>query len=191
MRFLKYLKKINKISYPITLLEDAKINFKYKKMLDCVKMLCHAAISFYLKKLNVKDDITINVRHLKSKIIGGNVELGKKTQNKRVYSLNLDLTMGYKCLLGMIAHELTHIKQIHQKELYLDDSQVVWKGQPIMNIENYKKKICRSRKAHDDLPFEVEAREKENSLLNSFLNSTELKNLKGKDASLTYIINYL
>ena len=90
-------------------------------------------------------------------------------------------------LLGNIAHEATHLKQIDRKELTHNEDIIVWKGKEFINVNEYN---LLSYDEYAKLPWEVEAIKNQTKLSQQYIKKT-ITELKGKTSSLDFIIDNL
>ena len=88
-------------------------------------------------------------------------------------------------------HELTHVKQVVKKELLPNKeySAILWKGKEYINAKDYGKLMKSDIASYVKLPWEMEADTNMKNLYSTFINSKYWKDLKGKDATLDYIID--
>ena len=93
-------------------------------------------------------------------------------------------------MIKSLIHELTHIKQISNKELKPSDDykNVIWKKNFILSVKDYNK-ASKNFNDYKKLPWEKEAYDNMDKLYNPFIKSKYWTDLKGKNTTLDYIID--
>jgi hypothetical protein len=88
-------------------------------------------------------------------------------------------------------HELTHVKQVVKNELLpnKDYTAILWKGKEYITAKEYGKLMKSDINSYMKLPWEIEADTNMKNLYPTFINSKYWNGLKGKDATLDYIID--
>lgn len=126
-------------------------NLGTDKMLDT--MLVVGLRAYEIKNIEIGIRYLTNETKLKSLLTGyvnseGNLYLLtiKKTNKEESFRI--------------MAHELTHIKQLYDERVSLKNDTVIWLGQKIINLPEYNKR-----------PWEIEAYQKEDSLINILKNT--------------------
>lgn len=121
-----------------------------------------------MKELGIKEDITFNFTHSKSKY-GGGVTLSPNPSK----ITKIQIANSHPDHKKIIAHELTHIKQINNNELFIKDNNIIFKDNVIMSVGEYRKKFkgrWNKKKIEDymNLPWEKESfdAEKEINIIN-------------------------
>jgi hypothetical protein len=94
-------------------------------------------------------------------------------------------------MIQSIIHELTHIKQVSKNQLLpnKDYTAIMWNGKEYINVKDYNKLMKSNHAEYNKLPWEVEAISNMKNLYSKFINSKYWIGLKGKDATLDYIID--
>lgn len=137
------------------------------------KELLERAIDYYLKLLNISHP-SIYIKLLKTK--GNFIILSPEVLKQKEWTITLGLNDSTNIVLKFLAHELTHLKQILRKELVLSsEGELIWKGE-LFDKDEYMK----NREYYDRTPWEVEARERQEELRDSFLKSSIFKEFKNK-----------
>ncbi len=105
---------------------------------------------------------------------------------KGSYDVYFDSSPGISALtLGYVAHELTHVLQYVRGDLSFKGDTFIWKGKPAIKAVDYNKL---SHAQYAKLPWELEAIKNQKTKGREFV-STRLKDLKGRDPTLDYIID--
>ena len=103
----------------------------------------------------------------------------------------IDANAGYKFLLQYLSHELTHIKQIKNKELLIDNGYFIWKGKKDISIKEYNAIIKKyDFNKYKNLKWEKEAYYNQDTITSKFKNSNEFKDLvkKTTEPNLKFIL---
>jgi len=110
-----------------------------------------------LKKYGIKENVNIHFSDSGNKL-AGHVVLSETPSKITKITINSNTKLSHKSL---IAHELTHVKQINNKQLYLKDKNIVFKGKNVMTIKDYKKTFGGKWNAEKDAKYKKLAWEKE------------------------------
>lgn len=153
-------------------------------------LIVYAVVDFLKDKWGIKADIILNKKKSKTDI--GEIQLSKDAVNKGVFNLSYDPNVSYRFLLRVLIHEMTHIKQVSKGEFGLSDNgkTIVWKDVFEISVSDYKKKQ-KNRKEYTNLPWEKEAdvNMDDHSIIDSIINSKQWNSLKGKDATLDFMLD--
>jgi len=132
--------------------------------------------------------INLNFKQVKNNEIGfvnfSNVLNG---ENKII----IDKNASYPFLLKYIAHELTHIKQIINKELQIKEGFFIWNNERNISIAEYNIIIKNyDFDTYKNLEWEKEAYDNQYKILNDYISTDSLKNLatQATDPTLKYIL---
>lgn len=146
-------------------------------------------ISYCLDQLNITDNIIINFKTTKKEELGF-INFSKITVGN--YEIIIDADVNYDYILKYIAHELTHVKQISNGKLYIDNNHFLWDNNEIISIRDYNK-IAENYdyEEYKSLPWEREAYYNQNELYNKYIKSIRLENFTKtiKEPNLLFIIN--
>lgn len=107
-----------------------KINRTPKELKVSMPIL-KEAIAFLLDELNIPSSIRVKFHFLKT-IKGGAsgfLELNEGQKNDFVIKIDQKLSNNY--LVRVIAHELTHLRQVIDGYMFAKDSTLYWKGKPL------------------------------------------------------------
>lgn len=135
----------------------------------------------------ISKDILLNYKKM-PKHIYGDVDLksvldDSKTQIK----INLDRTFGTSALLKVIAHEMTHIEQIYNMKLGLEDEWMTWNDNKIITVKEYTEN--NDFKKHIDLPWESQAYKNAEIYTDKYRQTDRLETLAKSDPTLKYIVD--
>ena len=163
--------------------------YQNKKMSKNDKLISDSVIEYMKRKLDFNPK-HISVRKKFSDATIGDVVLSDNTLKKDKFTVHFNPDSSYIMILKALIHELTHVKQIHKKELRPDKDwqNLLWKDNYELSIRDYKK-AGRDFKVYSNLPWEKEAYGNANKMLDDFLKSKEWNSLKGKDETLDFIID--
>lgn len=117
----------------------------------------------------------------------GNINLSEIKNGKN--TINIEKNHSFSYDLKMIAHELTHIKQIQKDELELSgDGWLVWKKNKEITIDDYG---LLTYEAQRHLGWEQEAYANQESIPNEYARSKQFANLKSsvKDATARFVLD--
>ena len=145
------------------------------------------AVVVYAKRTFGIPNADVTLKHRKSTAkTYGSIMLSEKPKKKHV--VYVDLTRGYRVLIGDILHEMTHIKQVIKKELTLDGDDIKWKGKTVSTKKDYTNVTYDS---HGKLPFEKEANDNKKKV-DEFLSSKEADALRSSgDKNVKMVMEYL
>lgn len=134
------------------------------------------------------DVITINFKQVKKNEIGF-VNFSKIVNGKN--EIIIDKNANYKILLQYISHELTHIKQINNKELLIKDGYFIWKQNKNLSIKEYNmisKKY--DFETYKNLDWEKEAYINQSKIVGDYVKSNSFKNLinRTEEPNLKFIL---
>ena len=122
----------------------------------------------------------------------GDIVLGENALKHHKFTLKFDNDAHYRMQIVALMHELVHVKQVVKKELGLskDKKYRTWKGRKHTSVKDYNKMLrTKDFKSYKNLPWEKEAYGNQTKLMNSLLRSKHWKGMKGKDATLDFIID--
>lgn len=96
---------------------------------------------------------------------------------------------GVPILLNRLTHELTHIKQVINKELEYDKGKevIIWKGKEVIFFKDYNSKMDYNK--YKELPWEAEAINNSETLVKPFKITNYYKELSNKDETLKMLID--
>ena len=156
------------------------------------KIMANAVVEFFKKKSNV--DGQIIVKHKPSDKYIGDIRLNDTTVNKNKFIVFFDKEQGTRMAIKALFHELTHVKQVNKKELLPNDdyTAIDWNGKEFITVKDYNKVLKKAQhdpKEYNSLPWEKEAIDSSDDLLNDFIGSPEWTAMKGKDKTLDAIID--
>ena len=135
-------------------------------------------VEYCKEKLNINKDIQINVvfrNKTESNRVANNLfgyvdllEIQEKQINNIVIN-NSDATL--QSVLSYIAHEITHIKQIINKELQISKcyKHFIWNNQKLISLNVYKNYVkTKGIEKYMQIPFENEAYNNEKELTKGY-----------------------
>lgn len=153
------------------------------------KLIINAVILFFEQEWNFNADITVKTKQSNKYI--GDISLNADSINNNKFTLNYNPNQSYTMIISSLIHELTHIKQVNKGELKAskDWKKIIWKNNYELSVKDYKSVINYGK--HKELPWENEAYKNQNdiSLREKFFKSPYWLGLKGKDATLDFIID--
>lgn len=140
-------------------------------------------------------DAKITFRKTSGNKFIGDVVLNDNSLNHNKFTVHYNSKYGYSARFKIMFHELTHVKQISNGELRPSDDwkSLLWKDDFEISVIEYKKVMKKGPEQYNLLPWEVEAirNQKDKSLLDKFLQSSYLKDLKGSDVTIDAILQAL
>ncbi len=160
----------------IKIYEDTKIN----------KIVFDKYIDFLKEKLNINKKIKLEIKKSVGKQQIGHVSLTEI--EVPIYKVVV-LDGGLNYMLGIIAHEMTHIKQIIYKELTCKDDVILWKNKEIINNRGYINLGIKNFDKYKLLPWEKEAYYNQDLLPKEFKKSKYYIELKNVNDTIEYLIN--
>lgn len=156
------------------------------------KLLIDAVINFFKNQWNFKAKVIVKKKDNDNQI--GDISLSDAAVNRHKFTLHFNPNQSTLYLIKTLIHELTHINQVVKGELRPNDTwdKILWKDDFSITLKEFRK-TTKNFKEYSNLPWEVEAykNQKDKSLLNKLLRSSYWKELKGKDATLDFIIDNL
>tara|TARA_R110000796_G_scaffold34373_3_gene88836 strand:- start:1643 stop:2188 length:546 start_codon:yes stop_codon:yes gene_type:complete len=160
-----------------------------KKMKPHESMIAKSVVDFMKNELKF-DANKIVVKKKTSNNLIGDISLSDASVNKGNFILNLNPNQGTKMQMKALIHELTHINQVVKGTLKPSEDwkSIVWDGSFTLSIRDYKKSM-KDFNEYSNLPWEKEAYSNMKTLIEKYLNSKYFKDLKGKDATLDFIID--
>jgi len=190
------MKKYKPLLYENTFSIPSYMRFAGSKFKPYEQLLFASAIDFYLEHLIGSKRHSIKLRIIpKDNLMKGtfaNVLLTAEAMNNHIFDLNINRNAGTKAMLHYLAHEITHVAQIVNKDLSTQDFKVLqWKGSDIVSNKEYSKLRQKDIDAYFAFPHEKEAEENFKHLPELYLKSKEFKNLKGIDPTLDLIVGTL
>ena len=152
-------------------------------------LIVKSVVSFMVDKYNFKAKIIVKKKDKVGVI--GDISLNTNSVDNNKFYLHFNPNQSYTRIIQSMIHELTHVKQVSKRELLpnKDYTAIMWKGKEHINAKNYNKLMKSNIGEYIKLPWEVEANKNMNNLYTPFINSKYWKELKGKDATLDYIID--
>lgn len=148
--------------------------------------IINSVIEYMKSKFQFDADISIN--KISSDILIGDITLNSDAVNHNKFTLSYDSNQGINMMISSIIHELTHIKQVSKGELNPseDYNSILWGNDYSLPVTDYNN--ITNRDEHKKLPWEAEAYNNM-KLINDFKSSSYWADLKGKDATLDFIID--
>jgi len=152
------------------------------------KLIINSVIDFMKSEFNINAKLTVK-RKSKSGLLG-DVTMSHNSVNLNKFTLHYNPSQGYTMIIQSLIHELTHVKQISNKELQpsSDYKSIIWKGSPYITVKELNKSM-KSINDYMNLPWEKEAYGNMKKLYPKFIKSKYFKNLRGKNATLDYILD--
>lgn len=177
------LKKENKIFVDNTILKGDIPKY--------ITPLIKTYIQYCRKVIGISNDVQIDFIFEKTE----KNEIGFVNFSKMINGKNeivIDANASYKSLLSYLSHELTHIKQIQNKELDVLDGYFIWKGKKDISIKQYNLIVKKyDFQKYKELKWEKEAYSNQATIIKNFKNSNELKKLlkKTTEPNLKFILD--
>ena len=152
-------------------------------------LMVKSVVSFMMDKYKFKAKIIVKKKDKAGMI--GDISLNSNSVDNNKFYLHFNPNQSYKRIIQSMIHELTHVKQVSKSELLpnKDYTSILWKGKEYIDAKEYGKLMKSDISAYRYLPWEMEADTNMTSLYSMFINSKHWKDLKGKDATLDYIID--
>ena len=152
-------------------------------------MLVKSVVSFMMDRYGFDAKIIVKKKDATEMI--GDISLNSNSVNNGKFYLHFNPNQSYRRIIQAMIHELTHVKQVSKKELLpnKDYTAIIWKGKEYINIRDYNKIMKSDHISYTKLPWEAEAIANMNGLYSTFINSNHWKDLKGKDATMDFIID--
>jgi len=127
---------------------------------------------------------------------GGNIEINDTLRNLRdkKFKIFLNNTSGMVYQFGMLAHEMTHTKQILRGELSVseDNKYIVWKGEAYITVIELLKIVDDyDFETYKNLPWEKEDYRNQKIYPKKIMDSDTLTKLKGESEQMDYIIDFI
>ena len=168
-------------------------NFKYflvENSNASYKLLYKAVIDFYKNYASYQAKITLRTLRANKRTFG-DITLNDDSLLKHKFSIAIDYNAGTRYAIGSLLHELTHTKQVVKGELSLnkDRNFIVWKGKEHTEAKHYNN--LKSYDEYSKLPWEKEAINNRDNLVDKFIESKYFKALRGKNSTLDFIIEYI
>lgn len=176
-------------------LNNSNIKIYGQKNEDLKKI--YSAVTTYIINDIIGDSVDLKVYFKKlNKRTNGSIELYDTIKNisTKKFKLVLDKTNGTRYHFTMLAHEITHIKQVLKGELAIsdDNKHLLWKGKPYLTVTDYLKVVSDyDFETYKNLPWEKEAYYNGSIYVDKILNSDTLTNLKGESDQMDFIISML
>lgn len=156
------------------------------------KYIIDAIIKFLKEEWGFNANISVKKKQTKGSI--GDISLNKNSVFNNNFILHFNPNQGLFEVIRSLIHELTHVKQVSKGELKpaSDWKSIIWKDDYEISVKDYKK-IMKDVYKYRELPWEIEAYKNmaDSSLHDKFFQSEYWKNLKGKDATLDFVIDNL
>jgi hypothetical protein len=123
----------------------------------------------------------------------GDISLSSTSVDGNKFYLHFNPNQSYQRIIQTMIHELTHVKQVSNGELLpnKDHTTIMWKGKEYITVKDYNKLLKSNPSEYIKLPWEVEAITNMKTLYPQFIKSKWWKSLRGKDATLDYIMDNL
>lgn len=152
-------------------------------------LIVKSVVAFMMDKFNFDAKIIVKKKITKGMI--GDIALSDASVNNNKFYLHYNPEQSTTMQIQSLIHELTHVKQVNKKELLpnKDYTAIMWKGSEYITVKDYGKLMKTSHSEYNKLPWEVEAISNMKSLYPQFLKSKYWLGLKGKDATLDFIID--
>ena len=152
-------------------------------------LMVKSVVSFMMDKFNFKAKIIVKKKDKAGMI--GDISLNSNSVDGNKFYLHFNPNQSYKRIIQSMIHELTHVKQVSKNELLpnKDYTAILWKGKEYITAKEYGRLMKTDVASYVKLPWEVEANSNMTSLYPQFIKSKYWLELKGKDATLDYIIN--
>jgi hypothetical protein len=152
-------------------------------------IIVKSLVLFMMDKFNFKAKIIIKKKEKVGLI--GDISLNTNSVDGNKFYLHFNPNQSYQMMIQSIIHELTHIKQVSKNQLLpnKDYTAIMWNGNEYINVKDYNKLMKSNHAEYNKLPWEVEAISNMKNLYSKFINSKYWIGLKGKDATLDYIID--
>lgn len=172
--------------------EQATLNLfgQYNTTTKYENYIISAIVDFLKKEWNF--EAKISVRKKQSKSLFGDIVLNNNSVVNNKFTLHFNPDQSYLSMIKTLIHELTHVKQVTKGELNpsSDWKSMIWKDDYVLSVSDYKKAM-RNFAKYKELPWEAEAYSNmgDKELLNKFFKSKYWVGLKGKDATLDFIID--
>jgi len=167
------------------LLETRKLKIS-GKIKNYEKLLYSAYIDFLQDFFKTNINLTLSIRKPSNKEMFGNIDL--KSLESKKYKIIIENGI-ISVVLGRIAHEFTHISQYLSGNLTFskDEKTLIWKGKYYITVKDYDN--ITNFQDYKKIPWEAESYKMQETLPKMFLNSNYCKSLKGKDASLDFLLD--
>jgi hypothetical protein len=153
------------------------------------KYIIDAIINFLKEEWNFNANIIVKKKQNNSLI--GDISLNHNSVINNKFTLHFNPNQSYLEMIKSLIHELTHVKQVSKSELKpsLDWKSIIWNNDFEISVKEYNK--IKDFNKYKELPWEEEAYKNmlDTSLRNKFFKSKYWIDLKGKDATLDYIID--
>ena len=152
-------------------------------------LMVKSVVSFMMEKYGFNAKIIVKKKERVGLI--GDISLSSTSVDGNKFYLNFNPNQSYQRIIQTMIHELTHVKQVSKGELLpnKDYTAILWKGKEYITAKDYNKLMKSSPAEYMKLPWEVEAVSNMKSLYPQFIKSKHWLGLKGKDATLDYIID--
>ena len=152
-------------------------------------LMVKSVVSFMMDKFNFNAKIIVKKKDKAGMI--GDISLNSNSVDGNKFYLHFNPNQSYKRIIQSMIHELTHVKQVSKNELLpnKDYTAILWKGKEYITAKEYGRLMKTDVASYVKLPWEVEANSNMTSLYPQFIKSKYWLELKGKDATLDYIIN--
>jgi hypothetical protein len=153
------------------------------------KLIVNSMILFMMDMYKFKAKIIVKKKEKAGWI--GDISLSDNSVNNNKFYLNYNPNQSYTMILQSLIHELIHVKQVAKKELLpnKDYTAILWNGDEYIKVSEYNKLMKTNIAGYVKLPWEVEAITAMKQLYPKFVSSKYWLGLKGKDATLDYIID--
>lgn len=139
--------------------------------------LIYDFVDFCKESLGIDDNtkIKINFKQIKNNEIGF-VNFSKIVNGN--FEIVVDKNAGYDILLKYISHEMTHIKQIKNKELQFKDGFFIWKNIKTISLQDYNNIVVDyDFIKYKNLAWEIESYSNQDEILKKYISSDSYKNI--------------
>lgn len=172
--------------------EKNDVNLKLKGAIDkYTPPLILDFIGYCRNSIGLNNDvITINFKQVNKNELGF-VNFSKIVNGKNEVIIDKNANGNYKYILQILAHELTHIKQINNKELLIKDGYFIWNQTKNLSIEDYNIIVKKyDFETYKNLDWEKEAYINQSKIVEDYLKSDSFENLinKTEEPNLKFIL---
>ncbi len=119
-----------------------------------------------IESLGITEDVKIKLSD-KPNRLAGSVALSEKP--KKITSVTIYSNAPKNKIKELISHELVHVEQINNGRLFLENGNVIYNGETVMSIKEYKKQFGgkwnkEKLQNYEKLPWEKPAYEREKTV---------------------------
>jgi hypothetical protein len=138
-------------------------------------------VSYCKEKLNINQDVNVVIKKFKkTNYLFGYVDMLKCFEGINEIAINENNNVSLNTLLTYIAHEITHIKQIINKELSLSENKkdLLWLNNKCMSVNVYNNYVKKHGvEKYMQIPFEFQAYHNEKKLIRDYKPLFTIENL--------------